>query len=174
MFALQKISCIMRGVFSLAFRVVEGTRMSGPRLVVGGRRAPEDEVVVLGLGSKSLKMLCLVPSTRRRDGPGPGPVHGWRTWTRAWRNFQAPLPAPPAVSAMTRTCMLARDACGALSDAAPRLHSHHVTSSLSLPPSLPFFPSSTFADAHHSAINIIASAQTVRIVANNTISDGVG
>ncbi|KAJ7921675.1 hypothetical protein B0H13DRAFT_2318186 [Mycena leptocephala] len=33
-------------------------------------------------------------ATSRRDGPGP--AHGWKTWTGAWHNFQVPLPAPPA------------------------------------------------------------------------------
>ncbi|KAJ7917898.1 hypothetical protein B0H13DRAFT_2269342 [Mycena leptocephala] len=54
--------------------IVEGTR-TGPRLVVGGRRAPEDEIVVLGLGS-GVRRCCA--SSLRHD------VEEGRTWTRAW------------------------------------------------------------------------------------------
>ncbi|KAJ7865505.1 hypothetical protein B0H13DRAFT_1898526 [Mycena leptocephala] len=56
-------------------QVVEGTRTSGPGLVVGGRRAPGDEIAMLGLGSRVRK--CCASSRRRDVEEGP-------TRTRAW------------------------------------------------------------------------------------------
>jgi hypothetical protein len=93
-------------------------------------------------------------ATSRRDGPGP--AHGWRTWTCAWHNFQAPLPAPHAPKrddADVYTGPEMRVGCSAT----PHRVFTVITSLISIPPSLSLSPSSTFADdAHYIAINAIA------------------
>ncbi|KAJ7921685.1 hypothetical protein B0H13DRAFT_2318196 [Mycena leptocephala] len=151
--------------------IVEGTRTGRTKLVVGGRRAPEDGIVMLGLGS-GVRRYCA--SSRRRD------VEEGRTRTCAWvRDVDLRLAQFSSATAGTvcskrdEADMYAWPEMHVVRSATPRLHCHHLPY-LYLPPSLPFFPLSTFADAHQCAIDTIASAQTVRIVANNTISDGVG
>jgi hypothetical protein len=149
----------------------EGTRI-GPRLVLGGRRAPEDEVVVLGLGSGGRKCCA---SSRRRDVED-----GWirtRAWVEDVDVRLAQFSSATAGTACTKrddADMYAGPEIRVVRSATPHPVFTVITSLISLSPSLPSFPSLTFADAHSIAINAFAGAQTLRAVANDTISDGVG
>ncbi|KAJ7921682.1 hypothetical protein B0H13DRAFT_1866467 [Mycena leptocephala] len=184
-----ELRCVCRaeGFFLPRWREMEGTRTSPVWAWAGGRRrGPESENAAPRPDD----------AMSRRDGPGP--THGWRTWTCAWCDFQARLRALPApkrddadmYAGPRRVRYASAGMCVSpptrisgpwgsvalpllvVSDA-PCRHSHYIPSSIYLFLS-PFFPSSTFADAHHIAINTITCAQTLCVVANDTISDAVG
>ncbi|KAJ7921699.1 hypothetical protein B0H13DRAFT_2318209 [Mycena leptocephala] len=65
-------------------------------VIVGGRWSGVEANKGPGLGAPESEDTAPRPddATSRRDEPGP--AHGCGTWTCAWRNFQAPLPALPA------------------------------------------------------------------------------
>ncbi|KAJ7921690.1 hypothetical protein B0H13DRAFT_2318201 [Mycena leptocephala] len=105
---------------------------------------------VLGLGSDTAPRPD--DATSRRDGPGP--AHGWRTWTCARCDFQAPLPAPPAPK-RDDADVYAWPEMRVVRSATPHPVFLLIRSLISLPP---FFP----------------LIDTIHVVANDTILDGVG